>query len=239
MPVKYTKDLLREAIETKGYQIGDFTYGLPNAMEWGNDGKLFIGKYCSIAGGVTILLGGNHRPDWVTTYPFTAVLDTWPEAKGIAGHPSTRGDVRIGNDVWLGQHSTILSGVTIGDGAVVATCSVVTRDVPPYAIVGGNPAQLIKYRFSEAVIASLLEIKWWDWPESYVRSVLPQLVSADIETFLRKAYEVNLAIRADRVADAEKRAQVAREEAARAEITLTQAQAEAAKAAAHVGKQPA
>jgi len=231
MPVKYTKDLLHEAIETKGYEVGDYTYGLPKPMEWGNDGKLLIGKYCSIGGGVTILLGGNHRPDWVTTYPFSAILDTWPEARGIEGHPSTRGDVRIGNDVWIGQNSTILSGVSIGDGAVIATCSVVTKDVPPYAIVGGNPAKVVKYRFSEKVIASLLEIKWWDWPESYVRSVIPLLVSADIETFLSKAYEVNRAICANRVADAEKLVEASRKEAAQAEVTLAQAHALAAKAA--------
>jgi acetyltransferase-like isoleucine patch superfamily enzyme len=190
MPLRYTKDLMREAIIQAGYTIGDFTYGLPNIMAWGEGYKFHIGRYCSIAAGVSIFLGGNHRTDWVTTYPFSAINDTWPEAVGIVGHPHSRGDVVIGNDVWLGAQSTIMSGVKIGDGAVVAAHAVVTKDVAPYAIVGGNPARLIRYRFGEATIQGLLKVRWWDWSEEAVRRIVPYLVSSDIEAFLRKAEEV-------------------------------------------------
>jgi acetyltransferase-like isoleucine patch superfamily enzyme len=223
MPLKYTRDLMREDIIRHGFEIGEHTYGLPTAQKWGAARKLIIGRYCSIADGVTILLGGNHRVDWVTTYPFSAVTDSWPEAGGIAGHPKSNGDVRIGNDVWLCQHSTIMSGVSIGDGAVVASHAVVTKDVQPYAIVGGNPAKLIKYRFNETEIASLLKVKWWDWPEAHVRSVLPYLVSADLQTFLGKAEEVMRAISSERVTEAERLVQLSREATQRAERALDQA----------------
>lgn len=197
MSVKYTRDFLKDGIENRGYEVGDHSYGCPEVLTWGKGRKIFIGKYCSIASGVKIFLGGNHRPDWVTTYPFSAILDAWPEARGIKGHPHSNGDVRIGNDVWLGGYSTIMSGVTIGDGAVVAACAVVTKDVPPYAIVGGNPAKIIRYRFSDELVASLLAIKWWDWPERYIRNAIPDLLSGNIEAFKVKALEVMRAIEAE------------------------------------------
>jgi acetyltransferase-like isoleucine patch superfamily enzyme len=187
MPVPYTKDLMRAEIEGFDYEVGEYSYGRPSVLTWGEGRKLFIGKYCSFAGGVTVFLGGNHRPDWVTTYPFSAITDTWPEAMGIKGHPRSNGDVRIENDVWLGTNSTIMSGITVGNGAVIAAFSVVTKDVPPYAIVGGNPARIIRYRFKEEAIKRLLEVKWWDWPETCVRSLIPDLLSNDIEGFLDRA----------------------------------------------------
>ena len=159
MAVTYTKDQMQSQIANDGYQIGDFTYALPNILTWGEGRKFVIGKFCSIASNVTIFLGGNHRYDWVTTNPFSAIQDTWPEATGIIGHPKSNGDVRIGNDVWLGNNCTIMSGITIGDGAVVAAHAVVIKDVPPYAIVGGNPAKIIKYRFSEQIIQCLMQIR--------------------------------------------------------------------------------
>jgi acetyltransferase-like isoleucine patch superfamily enzyme len=186
----YTKDLMADAIKNHGYEVGDFTYGLPNVMTWGEGCKIIIGKYCSIAGGVSIFLGGNHRPDWITTYPFSALTETWPEAAGIAGCPKSNGDVRIGNDVWLGGFSTIMSGIAIGDGAVVAACSVVTKDVAPYTIVGGNPARLIRHRFGEMTIKRLMKVKWWEWSENDIRSIVPYLASNDIETFFRRADEL-------------------------------------------------
>jgi acetyltransferase-like isoleucine patch superfamily enzyme len=187
MPVSYTKDLLHAEIQRYGYEVGDYSYGRPNILTWGEGRKVFIGRYCSFAAGVTVFLGGNHRPDWVTTYPFSAITDTWPEGAGIEGHPQSNGDVRIENDVWLGTNSTIMSGVTVGNGAVIAACSVVTKNVPPYAIVGGNPARLIRYRFEEETIKRLLEVSWWDWPEARVRSLIPDLLSNDIDGFLSKA----------------------------------------------------
>lgn len=98
--------------------------------------------------------------------------------------------MRIENDVWLGTNSTIMSGITIGNGAVVAAFSVVTKNVPPYAIVGGNPACIIRHRFAEEVVKRLLEIKWWDWPETYVRSLIPDMLSNDIEGFLSTAHRM-------------------------------------------------
>ena len=104
--------------------IGDFTYGIPEIKQWDDRTKLRIGKFCSIAENVTIILGGEHRVEWNTTYPFNSLMET---CAYIQGHPSTKGDIVIGNDVWLGAHSLILSGVTIGDGAVVAAGSVVVK----------------------------------------------------------------------------------------------------------------
>lgn len=163
------------------YKIGDYTYGKPNIYDWNDGGNLVIGKFTSIADEVTILLGGNHRVDWITMYPFSALLDSWPEATGIVGHPYSKGDVVIGNDVWVGNGATILSGVSVGDGAVIAARSVVVKDVPPYAIVAGNPARIVKYRFKKKTIKKLLNAKWWDWSEDVIRSNIPHLLSGNIE----------------------------------------------------------
>lgn len=148
--------------------IGKHTYGKPIVFAWDKKTKLYIGKYCSIAAGVTFILGGNHRMDWISTYPFGEFLRDWPDASEIEGHPSTRGDIKVGNDVWIGHGSIILSGVNIGDGAVIGAASVVSRDVAAYSVVAGNPAKEIRLRFSREEIEKLLEIKWWDWPESVV-----------------------------------------------------------------------
>lgn len=158
--------------------IGAFTYGAPDIKHWGEDSTLTIGKFCSIADQVTILIGGEHRTDWATTYPFNSLL---PEYAWNRGHPKTKGDVMIGNDVWIGTGATILSGVRVGDGAVIGARAVVSKDVPPYTIVAGNPAKAIRRRFSDAVIARLLEIKWWDWPIERIEAAIPLLQSSDME----------------------------------------------------------
>ena len=173
----YTKDRLHELVSTGLVTVGDYTYGCPKVLHWNDKTILCIGKYCSISDDVTIILGGNHRPDWVTTYPFSALSNDWPEAENIEGHPATKGDIVIGNDVWIGYGATILSGVTIGDGAVVGAKAVVSKDVSPYAIVVGNPAQEVKKRFDEEMISVLLERRWWDWPEERVRSHMGALLS--------------------------------------------------------------
>ncbi|WP_247654650.1 CatB-related O-acetyltransferase [Microvirga sp. HBU67558] len=164
-----------------GWDIGEHTYGIPTVLTWGEGTTLRIGKYNSIADDVTIFLGGNHRTDWVTTYPFN-VLD--PVAEHIKGHPHSRGDVIIGNDVWLGRGCMIMSGVTIGDGACVAANAVVTRDVAPYTIVGGNPARMIRKRFTDAQIEHLLQIEWWNWPQEKIVTVYEQLLSPGIDHFI-------------------------------------------------------
>lgn len=173
----YTKDLLGDR-----YVIGDYTYGKPRVMSWGEGTALTIGKYCSIGTNVIIFLGSEHRIDWVSTYPFPFF---WAGAKSISGHPSTKGDVVIGNDVWIGFGATILSGVTIGDGAAIGACSVVTRDVPPYAIAAGNPVQVIRYRFDEETIQKLLQIKWWDWSDEKVAENIHLICSDSIGAFIK------------------------------------------------------
>jgi acetyltransferase-like isoleucine patch superfamily enzyme len=144
---------------------------------------LTIGKYCSIGTNVILFLGGEHRIDWVSTYPFPVL---WAEAKSIPGHPSTKGDVVIGNDVWIGFGVTILSGVRIADGAAIGAGSVVARDIPPYAIAAGNPAQIIRYRFDEEIVRRLLQIKWWNWPDEKVRENIHLICSDSIDTFIKK-----------------------------------------------------
>lgn len=164
-------------------KIGKHTYGEPLILHWGENSKLTIGNFCSIADNVKIFLGGNHRIDWVTTYPFNALSDIWDNAKDIIGHPATKGDVIIGNDVWIGYGATILSGVTISDGAVIGAEAVVTKDVSPYAIVVGNPAREIKKRFSDENIKQLLKIKWWDWEDSEISKKIHLLCSGNIDIF--------------------------------------------------------
>ena len=131
-----------------------------------NDDKLIIGKFCSIACGTKFLFNSaNHRMNSLSTYPFTLFFEEWGlDRQDVADSWDNKGDIIIGNDVWIGYEAVILTGVTIGDGAIVGTRAVVTKDVPPYTIVGGVPARPIKKRFSEETIEKLLELQWWDWP---------------------------------------------------------------------------
>jgi acetyltransferase-like isoleucine patch superfamily enzyme len=165
--------------------IGKYTYGRPKIRWWGEPANLSIGRYCSIADGVEIFLGGNHRTDWVSTYPFP-VFRQWPEARAIEGHPGTRGDVCIGHDVWLASGCVILSGVTIGHGAVVGCRAVVTSNVPDYAVVAGNPAQVVRMRFTAEQIAALLQRAWWNWSPAKVRSHMRLILSSDVDRFLHE-----------------------------------------------------
>ena len=162
------------------YSVGRFTYGNPKVLSWGENSTLKVGSFCSIADGVKILLGGNHRTEWVTTYPFNIIFDN----QEIVGHPATNGDVIIGNDVWIGMDSIILSGVSIGDGSVVAARSVVTKSIDPYTIVGGNPAKVIRKRFSDDIIASLLSAKWWEWEIDRIQGNMSSLLSSDLHNFI-------------------------------------------------------
>ena len=160
--------------------FGKYTYGSPIIHWKHNDAKLTIGNFCSISASVHIYLGGNHRTDWVSTYPFGHIhTNIFNNFNGI-GHPSTKGDVIIGNDVWIGENVTIMSGITIGDGAVIANNSHVVKNIEPYSLVGGNPAKLVKYRFTSEQIEKLLEIKWWFWDDQKINSVTPLLCNNNI-----------------------------------------------------------
>jgi len=144
--------------------------------------RLVIGSFCSIGSGAAFIMAGNqgHRNDWVSTFPFFWM----PEVAAFEGAENgyrPAGDTVIGNDVWIGSETIIMPGVTIGDGAVIGTRALVTRDVAPYAIVAGNPAKTIRSRFDESAVALLLEMKWWDWSEDQLRPAMPLLTSAKVE----------------------------------------------------------
>ncbi len=164
--------------KSSNVEVGAFTYGIPYVGIYKKDEKISIGKFCSIAGGVRICAGGEHHHDWGTTYPFVTYF---PEFSDIKEHPTSKGDVFIGNDVWLGYGATILSGVTIGDGAVVGTNAVVTKDVPPYAIVAGNPARIVKYRFDHETIDKFMQMRWWDWDYEHIYAAIPLLQNEQID----------------------------------------------------------
>ena len=182
--VKPYKALNRWGNRTLGYDIGEYTYGAPRVVF--PDGKLTIGKFCSIGWDVTIFLGGNHRIDWISMYPFHASRG-WPEIAGLDDKfVYTSGDVTIGNDVWIGSNVIILSGITIGDGAVIGAGSVVTEDVDPYTVVVGNPARPKKKRFSDEQIAKLLEIRWWDWPKGKIDEHLALLCSGNVDKLVQE-----------------------------------------------------
>jgi acetyltransferase-like isoleucine patch superfamily enzyme len=142
-----------------------------------------IGCFCSIAPGLKFIFRGKHMVNWVTTYPFK---DMWNLDVPLNDLPRTA-PIIIGNDVWIASNVAILQGVTIGDGAVIAQESFVTKNVPPYAMVGGNPAQIIRYRFSDEQIAELLQISWWNWNDDQIRKTVPYLLSVDINEFIRIA----------------------------------------------------
>lgn len=166
---------------------GKHVYGTPLIWNDTSNSNLYIGNFCSISQNVKILLGGNHRTDWVTTYPFGHInKDIFNKFDGI-GHPLTNGDVVIGNDVWIGESAKIMSGVTIGDGAVIANNSHVVKNVEPYSIVGGNPAKFIKYRFTPEQIEKLLQIKWWYWDDEKINEFTPLLCNNNIDEFIKAA----------------------------------------------------
>ncbi|GAO40110.1 putative acetyltransferase [Sphingomonas changbaiensis NBRC 104936] len=173
-PLNYTAARLPQ------YPVGRGTYGVPRVFDYPNNASLRIGAFTSIAADVSIFLGGNHHPEWVSTFPFGAM---WSEHHHPE-QPATRGDVIIGNDVWIGRGAMIMSGVTIGDGAVIGAAALVAKDVPPYTIAVGNPARNVRQRFSPETVDRLLAIRWWDWPDDRIRRAAAKLQSPDIEGFI-------------------------------------------------------
>lgn len=169
------------------------TYGFQHLQikDWGEGTKITVGSFTSIADRVVVFLGGNHRTDWITTYPFgTVATDVFPYPKCATN--VSKGDVIIGNDVWIGSNVTIMSGVTVGDGSIVAANSTVTKNVEPYTIVGGNPAKLIRKRFTDVQIKKLLELSWWNLPDQIIKKLIPYLLSSNIEGLINFASANNL-----------------------------------------------
>lgn len=140
--------------------------------------RLVIGKFCQLGHGTTFVFpDANHASAGISTYPFAVLGGAWAEALPLAEYPfPAKGDTVVGSDVWFGYESLIMPGITIGHGAIIAARAVVTRDVPPYAIVAGNPAQVVRLRFDEARVRELLDMAWWDWPEEQIQARIPELV---------------------------------------------------------------
>jgi acetyltransferase-like isoleucine patch superfamily enzyme len=184
---RFAPALARRMLVRSGVvEVGRHTYPAPPpvVVYRGDDASVRIGSFTSIATGVEIVPGGGHHVDWVTTFPLRLKFGL-PGALED-GHPGSKGPIVIGNDVWLGRNSLVLSGVTIGDGAVVAAGAVVTADIPAYAIAGGVPAKVIRYRFSPDQIAALLRIRWWDWPDDVIAARVDLLCGGDVDEFIRR-----------------------------------------------------
>ncbi|KYG81704.1 virginiamycin A acetyltransferase [Roseivirga ehrenbergii] len=180
---------LKNIIRNPNIIVGDFTYyhdfedvknferNVKYHFDFTGD-KLFIGKFCMIASGVKFIMNGaNHLSEAISSFPF-AIFEGWEHAMDGKAYPY-KGDTHIGNDVWLGNDVTIMPGVTIGDGAIVGANSVVTKDVPAYSIVGGNPANIIKMRFSDERIKELLKMAWWNWPIEKISAHVSELTGKD------------------------------------------------------------
>lgn len=183
---------IKNVIKNPNIIVGDYTYydddeGAENFekhvthhYEFIGD-KLIIGKFCAIAKGVEFIMNGaNHRMASATTYPFNIFGNGWEKATPALSDLPLKWDTVVGNDVWIGQNVTVLPGVHIGDGAIVGANSVVSKDVPPYHIVGGNPAKIIRKRFDDETVSFLLQLKWWDWNAEKIFSNLEILCSGDI-----------------------------------------------------------
>ena len=166
------------AVESRDFEKNNVLYHYPI-----NRDKLIIGKFCSIACGAKFIFNSaNHSLSSLSSYPFPIFFEEWDlDIKDITKAWDNKGDIVIGNDVWIGYEAVILAGVTIGDGAVIGARAVVTKDIPPYTIVGGVPARPIRKRFSEEITDSLLKIKWWDWPKERIRKHISDIQSGNIK----------------------------------------------------------
>lgn len=175
-------------------EYGQYTYFGTNfkIRSKHKDYTFSIGKFCSVGINVSVVLGYEHNTDWATTYPFGHIhKDAFNKYNG-SGHPKRPKNVTIGNDVWIADNVTIMGGITIGDGAVIAANSHVVKDAPPYAMVGGNPARLIRYRFDEETIKKLLDLKWWNLPDETINELSPFLCSNDFDRLFDEARKMGV-----------------------------------------------
>lgn len=187
LPNINTLTFVKPTIKNPNIVVGDFTYFADTYFEkhvmhhydFIGD-KLIIGKFCQIGAGVEFVMNGaNHQMNAVSTYPFY-IFGSWDQSAPSKEDLPFKGDTVVGNDVWIGQNSTILPGVHIGDGAIIGLNSVVTRDVPPYTIVAGNPAKAVKKRFDDELIDLLLKLKWWDKSIEEINALIPLLSCSDL-----------------------------------------------------------
>lgn len=193
---------LSEEKPVDGIHIGKYSYyGAEGEEDFFEDnvlyhrpghGELTIGNFCSIANGVQFIMGAaNHSMQSFSSYPFIVVKEKWRKKMGMtAADMPQKGDTTVGHDVWIGRDATILPGVTVGNGAVIGAKSVVAKDVPPYAIVAGNPAKVIKYRFDEETIAFLQELEWWHFSEEQIDEAIPYLTSLDLEASKHALFQI-------------------------------------------------
>lgn len=187
---------LKDVVSGTNIQVGDYTMyndfvNDPRDFEKNNvlyhypvnGDRLEIGKFCSIACGAKFLFtSANHALRSLSTYPFPIFFDEWElDAKDIRSAWDNKGDIILGNDVWVGYEAVILSGVTIGDGAIIGTRAVVTKDVPPYTIVGGVPAKPLRRRFDDKTVERLLALRWWDWEEEKIKCHIAAIQAGDVE----------------------------------------------------------
>lgn len=189
---------LKNCIKNPNISVGDYTYyddfedvaNFEKNVKYHFDfigDKLLIGKFCMIASGTTFIMNGaNHLTDAISSYPFAIFGADWKDAMEGKSYPS-KGDTVIGNDVWIGYNATIMPGVQIGDGAIIGSNATVTSDVEPYAIVGGNPARLIRKRFSDTEIEKLLKLSWWDWPIEKITKNLKALTGNRFQELIKSS----------------------------------------------------
>ncbi len=173
--------------ESAVLSIGRFSYvdGQAWILWYGELSAIRIGSFSSIATNTVFFLRTNHHPEWICTYPIEMI--PWPAetARPVDMHVGQKGDISVGNDVWIGEGTRIMPGVTVSDGAVIGAGTVVTRDIPPYALVAGNPGRVKKMRFAEREIEFLLQLQWWNWPTEKIRRFAPLLCAPDIEELRR------------------------------------------------------
>ncbi len=183
---------LKNVITRPNIIVGDYTYyddfedvanfekNVKYHFEFTGD-KLIIGKFCMIASGASFIMNGaNHLTDAISAYPFAIFGEDWSGAMEGKSYPD-KGDLIIGHDVWIGHNATLMAGINVGHGAIIAANATVVKDVPPYAIVGGNPAKVIRMRFSDEVIEQLLLLAWWDWPLEKISRNVQKLTSNDVD----------------------------------------------------------
>jgi acetyltransferase-like isoleucine patch superfamily enzyme len=186
----FLKDNLKEEIKKKLSVVGKWSYGSPKIYRYNWKNKIYIGNFCSIGPEVKIIIGGNHRTDWVTTSPLPDENfnfdNTFANARKIKNFNLSKGDLFIKNDVWIGAFSIILSGITLGNGCVIAAGSVVTKDVKPYTIVGGVPAKFLRSRFNKKQSKFLNESGWWDLEDEKINFLSQYLLNKNVSEFIKK-----------------------------------------------------